>query len=148
MLRRHFVSVLSALLITAPLGLAHAEGHGGGEEKKDEKKKDDKKPGQLPIPAKGQRYIRLPTIVLELWDKDGNFRMSSIDLLLLVADDAKLADKKVADNMKKALNAIPYEEYMRANPAPMIKASMLDLARKEPGGDKVLDLLINKMIFR
>jgi hypothetical protein len=50
--------------------------------------------------------------------------------------------------MKKALNAIPYEEYMRANPAPMIKASMLDLARKEPGGDKVLDLLINKMIFR
>lgn len=145
MLRRHFVLALGALLSSgAP---AWAEGHGGGE-KKDEKKKDDKKPGQLPSPGKGQRYSRLPTIVLELWDKDGNFRMSSIDLLLLLTEDAKISEKPLAEKMKRALNAIPYEEYMRANPAPMIKASMLELARKEPGGEKVLDLLINKMIFR
>ncbi len=146
MLRRRFVAAVAALLL-APAASAWAEGHEGGE-KKDDKKKDDKKPGQLPTPGKGQRYVRLPTIVLELWDKDGNFRMSSIDLLLLVTEDAKIADKPLAEKMKRALNATPYEEYMRANPAPMIKASMLDLARKEAGADKVLDLLINKMIFR
>ncbi|WP_082915033.1 hypothetical protein [Paramagnetospirillum marisnigri] len=120
----------------------------GGGDKKDEKKKDDKKPGQLPIPGKGQRYVRLPTIVLELWDRDGNFRMSSVDLLLLVHEDAKLAEKQLSEKMKRQLNATPYEEYMASNPAPMIKATMLDLARKEPGGDKIIDLLINKMIFR
>lgn len=140
MLRRFFLATFAAAL-AAPVAALAAE-------KKDEKKKDDKKPGQLPIPGKGERYIRLPTIVLELWDKDGNFRMSSVDLLLLVAEDAKLAEKALAEKMKRTLNATPYEEYMRSNPAPMIKATMLDLAKKEPGGDKIKDLLINKMIFR
>ncbi|RAU20427.1 hypothetical protein CU669_18410 [Paramagnetospirillum kuznetsovii] len=146
MRRRHVVSSLAALLAVLPLGSALA--NSGGGEKKDEKKKDDKKPGQLPIPGKGQRYVRLPTIVLELWDKDGNFRMSSVDLLLLVREEAKLQEKNLAEKMKRQLNSIPYEEYMASNPAPMIKASMLDLARKEPGGDMILDLLINKMLFR
>lgn len=140
MLRRFFLATFAAAL-AAPLAALAAE-------KKDDKKKDDKKPGQLPIPGKGERYVRLPTIVLELWDKDGNFRMSSVDLLLLVAEDAKLAEKALAEKMKRTLNATPYEEYMRSNPAPMIKATMLELAKKEPGGDKIKDLLINKMIFR
>lgn len=141
MLRRRFVATLAVSMIMASSAALASE-------KKDDKKKEDKKPSQLPVPGKGQRYVRLPTIVLELWDRDGNFRMSSVDLLLLVTEDAKLAEKALADKMKRALNATPYEEYMRANPAPMIKASMLDLARKEPGGDKILDLLISKMIFR
>ncbi len=142
MLRRHVISGLAALLFSSALCPAMAS------EKKDEKKKEDKKPNQLPIPGKGQRYVRLPTIVLELWDKDGNFRMSSVDLLLLVHEDAKLAEKTLSEKMKRQLNSTPYEEYMAANPAPMIKATMLDLARKEPGGEKIIDLLISKMLFR
>jgi hypothetical protein len=140
MSRRRFLCAVAAAFFSAPAVFAA--------EKKDDKKKDDKKPGQLPIPGKGERYVRLPTIVLELWDKDGNFRMSSVDLLLLVAEDAKLAEKALAEKMKRTLNATPYEEYMRSNPAPMIKATLLELAKKEPGGDKIKDLLINKMIFR
>jgi hypothetical protein len=137
--RRHVIAGLAALLAVSPAFAA---------EKKDDKKEEKKKSNQLPVPGKGQRYARLPTIVLELWDKDGNFRMSSVDLLLLVHEDAKLAEKTMSEKMKRQLNAIPYEEYMGSNPAPMIKASMLDLARKEPGGDKIIDLLIAKMIFR
>lgn len=143
MLRRHVISGLAALLALAPAVSALAA------EKKDDKKKEEKKSSnQLPVPGKGQRYARLPTIVLELWDKDGNFRMSSVDLLLLVHEDAKLAEKSLSEKMKRQLNAIPYEEYMSSNPAPMIKATMLELARKEPGGDKIIDLLIAKMLFR
>jgi len=145
MRRRHFLA--AALLATLPFGRALAEEHEGGE-KKDEKKKDDKKPGQLPSPGKGQRYIRLPSIALELWDKYGNFHMSSVDLLLLVPEEAKFSDKVVVDKMRKALNAVPYEDYMSGNPAPMIKASMLDLVRKEPGAEGTLDVLIAKMLFR
>ena len=137
--RRHVIAGLAALLAASPAFAA---------EKKDEKKEEKKKSNQLPVPGKGQRYARLPTIVLELWDKDGNFRMSSVDLLLLVHEDAKLAEKALAEKMKRQLNSTPYEEYMSSNPAPMIKATMLDLARKEPGGDKIIDLLINKMLFR
>ena len=145
--RRVFITALAGFALAQPLRPARANEH-GGDEKKDEKKKDDKKPGQLPIPAKGQRYARLPTIVLELWDKLGNFHMSSIDLLLLVPEEAKFSDKVIADKMRKALNAIPYEEYMAANPAPMVKASMLDLVRKEPGAEQTIDVLIAKMLFR
>ena len=145
MLRRHVIAGLAALVAVRPLAVARAE---EGDKKADKEKEDKKKASQLPSPGKGMRYVRLPTIVLELWDKDGNFRMSSLDLLLLVTEDAKLSEKPLAEKMKRALNATPYEDYMASNPAPMIKASMLELARKEVGADKVLDLLINKMIFR
>ncbi|CAA7626216.1 hypothetical protein [Magnetospirillum sp. SS-4] len=146
MLRRHVIALL-ALALAAPAAIA-AESSDAKKEEKKKKNDEKKKASQLPIPAKGERYIRLPTIVLELWDRDGNFRMSSVDLLLLVAEDAKLSEKALSEKMKRTLNATPYEEYMRSNPAPMIKATMLDLARKEPGGDKIKDLLISKMIFR
>ena len=75
-------------------------------------------------------------------------RLLPQDLLLLVTEEAKVSEKPLAEKMRRELNATPYEEYMASNPAPMIKASMLDLARKEVGADKVIDLLINKLIFR
>ena len=111
-------------------------------------KKEKEKPAQLPVPSKGQRYARLPSIALELWDKYGNFHLSSVDLLMLLPEEAKCPEKPVSDKMRKALNGIPYEEYMGANPAPMIKASMLELIRKEPGCDQVKEVLISKMLFR
>lgn len=120
-------------------------------EKKDDKKKEEKKKegkGPLPIPAKGQRYARIPTIALELWDSYGNFHLSTVDLLLLVPEEAKFSEKVISDKMRKVLNGIPYEEYMNGNPAPMIKATMLELVRKEPGCEQTMDVLISKMLFR
>jgi hypothetical protein len=121
-------------------------------EKKDDKKKEEKKKegkgAPLPIPTKGQRYARIPTIALELWDGYGNFHLSTVDLLLLVPEEAKFSEKVISDKMRKALNGIPYEEYMASNPAPMIKASMLELVRKEPGCEQTIDVLISKMLFR
>ncbi len=76
--------------LTAPAAIA-AESSDAKKEEKKKKNDDKKKASQLPIPAKGERYIRLPTIVLELWDRDGNFRMSSVDLLLL---DLRLSDSE------------------------------------------------------
>ncbi|WP_096702493.1 hypothetical protein [Magnetospirillum sp. 15-1] len=137
MMRRAFL----AGLVLFPLAAA-------AEEKKKEDKKKDSKGGPLPIPAKGQRYARLPTIALELWDGYGNFHLSTVDLLLLVPEEAKISEKVVSDKMRKVLNGIPYEEYMSGNPAPMIKATMLELVRKEPGGEQTIEVLISKMLFR
>lgn len=135
---------LLAALLLLPLA-ARAEQKDKKKEKED-KKKEGK--GPLPIPAKGERYARLPTIALELWDSYGNFHLSTVDLLLLVPEEAKFAEKAVADKMRKVLNGIPYEEYMSSNPAPMIKATMLDLVRKEPGMEGTKEVLISKMLFR
>ncbi len=118
------------------------------EEKKKEDKKKEGKGGPLPIPAKGQRYARIPTIALELWDGYGNFHLSTLDLLLLVPEEAKFSEKLISDKMRKVLNGIPYDEYMSGNPAPMIKATMLELVRKEPGAEQTIDVLISKMLFR
>lgn len=118
------------------------------EEKKKEDKKKEGKGGPLPIPAKGQRYARIPTIALELWDGYGNFHLSTLDLLLLVPEEAKFSEKVISDKMRKVLNGIPYDEYMSGNPAPMIKATMLELVRKEPGAEQTIDVLISKMLFR
>lgn len=132
---------LLAALVLFPLTAA-------AEEKKKEDKKKEAKSGPLPIPAKGQRYARIPTIALELWDGYGNFHLSTVDLLLLVPEEAKFSEKVISDKMRKTLNGIPYEEYMSGNPAPMIKATMLELVRKEPGCEQTIDVLIAKMLFR
>jgi hypothetical protein len=165
MLRRHFLACLATPLLAVP-GLtllaplpAFAEGHGGGggggehapapkKEEKKEKKEKKEKEGPPPSPGKGERYIRLPSISLELYDKLGNFHLSSVDLMLLAPEEAKMPEKKIAEKMGKVLNVIPYEEYMKGNPAPLIKSMMLDLVRKEPGGEGVREVLIYKMLFR
>jgi hypothetical protein len=144
MMRRRLFILLALAAAGAPSSLRASE-------KKDDKKKDDKKDkkgGPLPIPAKGERYARIPTIALELWDGYGNFHLSTVDLLLLVPDEAKFSEKVLADKMRRVLNGIPYEEYMSANPAPMIKATMLELVRKEPGCEQTKEVLISKMLFR
>ena len=133
-------ALLAALLVFPMAALA--------EEKKKEDKKKDSKPAPLPIPSKGERYVRIPTIALELWDGYGNFHLSTVDLIVLVPEEAKFSEKVISDKMRKALNGIPYEEYMSSNPAPMIKASMLELVRKEPGCEQTKDVLISKMLFR
>jgi len=133
-------AVLAAMILFPAVAAA--------EEKKKEDKKKEGKGGPLPIPAKGQRYARIPTIALELWDGYGNFHLSTVDLLLLVPEEAKFSEKVISDKMRKVLNGIPYDEYMSGNPAPMIKATMLELVRKEPGAEQTIDVLISKMLFR
>lgn len=131
--RRTFI--LTALVALSPLA-ARAE------------EKKEKKTDRLPIPAKGDRYVRLPTMALELYDKAGQYHMSSIDLILQVPDEAKFSEKHLSDKMRMAFNVIPYEEYAQANPAPMVKSLALEIARKEPGSETTRDVLISKMLFR
>ncbi|KIL96834.1 hypothetical protein CCC_01700 [Paramagnetospirillum magnetotacticum MS-1] len=140
--RRHVLGMIGVMGFAPSAVLAE-------EHKKEEKKKEKEgKSAPLPIPAKGERYVRIPTIALELWDAYGNFHLSTVDLLMLVPEEAKLSEKVISDKMRRVLNGIPYEEYMAGNPAPMIKATMLELVRKEPGCEQTKEVLISKMLFR
>ena len=130
-----------ALALAAP---AWAESGGAPKPEGKTEKKNDK----LAPPAKGERYARLPTIVLELWDRAGTYHYSTIDLILQVPEEAKFSEKKVSDAIKRMLNTIPFEEYAQANPAPMIKAMVLERVRQEPGCEMARDVLISKMLFR
>jgi len=140
-------AVLATLVLALGLALpAPAGAEEGGGEKKEQKK--EKKNEKLAPPAVGERYAKLPTISLELWDKTGQFHLTMIDLILQVPDEAKFSEKKVSEAVRKTLNVIPYEEYSRANPTPMIKSLVLERVRQEPGCEQARDVLISKLLFR
>jgi hypothetical protein len=93
------------------------------------------------------RFTKLQPISLELWDQNGLFHQVFMDLILVHGEEAKV-DKSVAEQIRKRLSTIPYEDYANANPAPMIKAQALEVIRKLPGGDQIQEVLINKLLFR
>ena len=127
--------LLSALAAALPFSL-HAE------------EKKEKKQERLPTPGPGERYIKLPPIPLELYDRYGGYHMAMIELIVHAAQEAKVSEKKLSDKIKMAFNVIPYEEYTKGNPSPMMKATALDIARKEYGDTLIRDVLIAKMLFR
>jgi hypothetical protein len=146
MMRRR--TLLAGMLAVLPLVASPALAKSPPKEGEQKEKKDKEKPAPLPQAANGERYIKLPPIVLELWDRNGVFHLSSVDFVLIASDDTKLAEKNLSDKMRKVLNGISYEEYTATNPAPFMKDTMLDLIRKQPGGEKVKEVLISKMLFR
>jgi len=113
-----------------------------------EEAKKEKKTDRVPTAEPGQRYVRLPPIVLELYDRQGQYHMSMIELTLLLTQETKVSEKKVSDRLRMAFNVIPYEEYTRSNSTLMVKNTALDLLRQDYGAAGVLDVLIAKMMFR
>ncbi|OAN55380.1 hypothetical protein [Magnetospirillum moscoviense] len=97
-----------------------------------------------------ETYVKLQSVNLEFWDQDGLFHMVILELTAvypLEVKDAKL-DKKVAEKVTHAMASMAWEEFNRGNPAATAKAITLDIIRKEPGGDKCIDVLINRLVIR
>jgi hypothetical protein len=97
-----------------------------------------------------ETYVKLASINLEFWDQDGLFHMVLVELTAvypLEVKDAKL-DKKVADKVTHAMASMAWEEFARGNPAATAKAIALDIIRREPGGDRCTDVLINRLVIR
>jgi len=109
--------------------------------------KKEKKQERLPTPGPGERYIKLPPIPLELYDRYGQYHMVMIEMLVLTAQEAKVSEKKISDRLRMTFNVLPYEEYTKGNPAPMMKATALDVIRKDYGEAMIHDVLIAKMLF-
>jgi|GEM_PF-2003602 len=94
--------------------------------------------------------VKIPSVNLEFWDQNGLFHMVIIDLTAaypLEVKDAKI-DKKVGPKIAQTLSMMTWEDFMHGNPAATVKAVVLDIIRKEPGGDKCADILVNKLIIR
>lgn len=94
------------------------------------------------------RFAKVPPVVLELYDEKGIFHLCVIELVLQMPEKGKVSEKVLAEKMQKVLNAIPYEDYVKSNPAPLIKSMALDMVRKEPGGTDVKEVLIKNIVFR
>lgn len=98
--------------------------------------------------GKGDVYFKLNSINLEFWDEDGLFHMVNMELTVLFHEPPGAIDKKVADRIARTLSAMTWEEFNRGNPAATIKGLALDLVRKEPGGEKAVEVLIVKLMLR
>jgi hypothetical protein len=131
-------AVLRALILALALALP-ATAMAGGKDKGEMK---------VPPPPKGSFYTKLPTIQAEMYDSEGVFHAFVIDLLLVFPEEAKTLSKTVGDRIRKQLVVIPYEEYNQGNPVPLIKAIAQDTVRKDPGGDKLQEVLVLRLLMR
>jgi hypothetical protein len=93
------------------------------------------------------RFNKLPAIAVELWDQNGIFHQVVAELLLVMPEDGKI-EKGLHEKIQKALSVVPYEELVRANPAALIKAMAMEIARKEPNGAQIEEVLISRLIMR
>lgn len=109
----------------------------------------------LPGTARAQKggsplefYLPLPPIVLEFWDKDGLFHLVNMELVIVTTQENAPINKAVAERIQRELAAIPWDNYVRDNPAPMIKGMALAVVKKEPAGEMAREILIRKLLFR
>jgi hypothetical protein len=118
-------TVLGALLALVPLS-ARAAGGGGGN---------------------GEFYVKLPSIVLEFWDTNGVFHSVNMDLTAVFPVQSSVS-KQVGEKISQSLSAMSWEEFSRGNPAATVKAVALDILRKDPTGEKALEVLVIKLMLR
>lgn len=97
--------------------------------------------------SKGEVFVKLTPITLEYWDQAGLFHMVNMDLSVVFHEEAKL-DKSVAEKIQLALSAMPWEEFIKGNPAATVKAIALDIVRKQKGGEKAVEVLVIKLMTR
>lgn len=109
----------------------------------------------LPMPVLAQpawaadkeTFVKLQPIALEFWDQAGIFHMVNMDLSVVFVGEGKI-DKVVGDKIAQALSAMPWEEFIKGNPAATIKAVAFDIIKKEKGGDKAREVLVIKLMTR
>jgi hypothetical protein len=118
-------AILAAALILAPLA-AQASGGGGG-------------PGEV--------YVKLPSIVIEFWDGNGVFHAVNMELTAVFPAQASV-NKKISEKIGQNLSAMSWEEFSQGNPAATVKAVALDILRKDPSGEKAIEVLVIKLMMR
>ncbi len=94
-----------------------------------------------------ETYVKLQTIVLEVWDQDGLFHMVVLEMVVAMPDNGRI-NKSVSFKIQQQLQTYPYEELQKPEAAAMIKETALDIVRAEPDGARARDVLINKFQFR
>ena len=94
-----------------------------------------------------ETYVKLPTVILEMWDDHGVFHQVSIEMSAVFPAQTTI-NKSVGAQIKQALQAIPFEELEKGESTPAIKQIAIDLVRAQPGGAAVTAILITKMQFK
>ncbi|MEW5726932.1 MAG: hypothetical protein AB1918_03815 [Pseudomonadota bacterium] len=99
-------------------------------------------------PERTEFYAPLQAINLEFWDREGLFHQVTIDLTVVYAKEGVKVANKVSDLIAKQLSTLPWEEFSRDNPALTIKRVALEVARTDPVGAEVKDVLIARLMLR
>lgn len=97
--------------------------------------------------APKENYVKLPTVNVEFWDEQGIFHMVVVDASVVAPERVKL-EKSLGSVLSQALAAMTWEEFSRGNPAATVKAIILDQVRKQPGAEKVQEVLLARLVIR
>jgi hypothetical protein len=103
--------------------------------------------GGVSGPARADTYVKLPTVFLEMWDQLGIFHFANLDLVIVTTGPFSVS-KELPGKIQRALQSLPYETLSRDDSPETIKSVVMDLIRKEPGGDSAKAVLIATFLFR
>ena len=113
---------LSLFLVLAALGPVHAEEEKGG-------------------------YQKLDNLVIEMWDKDGNFHMMVAKMQAYFPSRPNMA-KGLGEKMKHKIQAIPYEEFRKPGGTELLKSVVKSVLLEDPGSEKVEDVFVIALSYQ
>lgn len=99
-------------------------------------------------PERTEFFAALRPIAVEFWDREGMFHLINVDLTIVYAKEGVKVANKVSDQIARELAMLPWEEFNHDNPALIIKRIALEIARADPAGADVKDVLIAKLMMR
>ena len=120
---------LCCLLLLALLSLsspAHANG-GGGEG--------------------GGGFQKLDNLIVEMWDKEGNFHMLVAKTQAYFPAKPNLA-KGIGIKIKHRIQAVPYEEFRKPGGTQLLKDLIKEIIAAEPGSENVEEILIMSLSYQ
>ena len=109
-------------LLLAPLSAAQAEEEKGG-------------------------YQKLDNLVVEMWDKEGNFHMLVAKMKAYFPSRPNMA-KGLGEVMKHRIQAVPYEEFRKPGGTELLKSIVKSVLEDDPGSENVEDVYIMALSYQ
>ena len=102
-------------------------------------------------PAKAEEekggYQKLDNLVVEMWDKQGNFHMLVAKMQAYFPSRPNMA-KGLGEKMKHKIQAIPYEEFRKPGGTELLKSVVKSVLLEDPGSEKVEDVYVISLSYQ
>ena len=92
-------------------------------------------------------YQKLPNMVVEMWDKQGNFHMLICKMQAYFPSRPNMA-KDLGEKIKHKIQAVPYEEFRKPGGTEMLKELVKSALEDDPGSENVEDVYIMTLAYQ
>ena len=92
-------------------------------------------------------YQKLDNLVVEMWDKQGNFHMLVCKMQAYFPARPNMA-KDLGLKMKHKVQAVPYEEFRKPGGTELLKSLVKEVLEDDPGSENVEDVYIMSLSYQ